>query len=44
MTDRAGQIFTPDVFAARKRDEQRTRFPAVGEALPRALFDLFDRP
>ena len=28
----------------RKPDDQRTRFHALAKALPRALFDRFDRP
>ena len=27
-----------------KRDDHRTRFRALAKALPRALFDRFDRP
>ena len=32
------------VFTASERDHKRTQFRALAKALPRALFDQFDRP
>ena len=40
----SGQAPRGSPLSARKPDGERTRFCALAKALPRALFDRFDRP